>query len=79
MQTCAFKPTVASKAQMRTRASSRVVCMANFDAVKKAAAGFGVGVASLALTGAAFAGATVKLGADNGTRFEDSCVFSLSR
>jgi hypothetical protein len=36
-----------------------------FD-VKKVAAGFSVGVASLALTGAAFA-ANVKLGADSGT------------
>lgn len=67
MQTLSMKTAFASKAQVRPRAATRVVCMANFEAVKKAAAGFGVGIASLALTGAAFAGATVKLGADNGT------------
>lgn len=41
--------------------------MANMESVKKAAAGFGVGLCSLALTGSAFAGANVKLGADSGT------------
>ena len=67
MQTCNIKATFATQARsaVRARASTRVVAMANFDAVKKAAAGFGVGVATLALTGSAFA-ATVKLGADNG-------------
>ena len=67
MQTCNIKATFAAQARstVRPRASG-VVCMANMDAVKKVAAGFGVGIASLALTGAAFAGANVKLGADNG-------------
>jgi len=66
MQTCSVKTTFATQARPAVRARATTVCMANFDAVKKAAAGFGVGVASLALTGAALAGATVKLGADNG-------------
>lgn len=60
-----MKATFATQARsaVRARATSPVVCMA-FDA-KKVAAGFGVGIASLALTGAAFA-ANVKLGADSG-------------
>lgn len=60
-----MKTTFATQARPAVRARANVVCMANFDAVKKAATGFGVGVASLALAGSAFA-ATVKLGADNG-------------
>ena len=66
MQAINMKATFATQARsaVRARATSPVVCMA-FD-VKKVAAGFSVGVASLALTGAAFA-ANVKLGADSGT------------
>lgn len=64
MQTCSVKATFAPKAAVRANAQTRVVCMAVPD-MKKAAAGFAVGVASLALTSSAFA-ATIKLGADNG-------------
>lgn len=50
---------------VRARASTRVMAMAPMDVAKKAATGFGVGLATLALTGSAFA-ASVKLGADSG-------------
>lgn len=80
MQTCNIKATFATQARsaVRPRASG-VVCMANFDAVKKVAAGFGVGVASLALTGAAFAGANVKLGADNGSLVFDPATVTIAK
>jgi hypothetical protein len=66
MQTCASRTFIAAPAAVRpARASARVVCAANFDGVKKAAATFGIGLAGLALTGSALA-ANVKLGADNG-------------
>ena len=75
MQTSTMKATFATQARsaVRARATSRVVCMANFESMKKAAAGFGVGVASLALAGSALA-ATVKLGADNGEYFDPHIV-----
>lgn len=67
MQTTTARFTVAQPRAVASRASQRVVCQAfNVDGVKKAATTFGVGLASLALTGSALAGATVKLGADNG-------------
>ena len=67
MQTTAARFAVAQPRTAASRVSGRVVCQAvNFDGVKKAATTFGVGLASLALTGSALAGATVKLGADNG-------------
>jgi hypothetical protein len=67
MQTCTVKSTFAPVRAARTTRATRVVAMANMESVKKAAAGFGVGLCSLALTGSAFAGANVKLGADSGT------------
>lgn len=67
MQTCTVKSTFAPVRAARATRATRVVCMANMESVKKAAAGFGVGLCSLALTGSAFAGANVKLGADSGT------------
>lgn len=71
MQTCTVKSTFAPARAVRATKATRVVCMANMESVKKAAAGFGVGVASLVLTGSAFAGASVKLGADSGTSVDD--------
>lgn len=67
MQTCTIKSSFASVSAARPARATRVVAMANMESVKKAAAGFGVGLCSLALTGSAFAGANVKLGADSGT------------
>jgi len=67
MQTCTIKSTFAPVSAARPARATRVVAMANMESVKKAAAGFGVGLCSLALTGSAFAGANVKLGADSGT------------
>jgi hypothetical protein len=65
MKACTMSATQARPA-VRARATARVVCtVAPMDAFKKVATGFGVGIASLALSSAAFA-ATVKLGADNG-------------
>lgn len=79
MQTCTIKSSVAPVRAARATKATRVVCMANMESVKKAAAGFGVGVASLVLTGSAFAGASVKLGADSGTYRKRSLSSSSPR
>ena len=51
---------------VQARATARVVCTVSpMVTLKKVATGFGVGIASLALSASAFA-ATVKLGADSG-------------
>ena len=64
MQTAMMKTSVrASVARPAARASVKVMAF-NKQAFNAAA----VGIASLALTGSAFAGANVKLGADSGVR-----------
>ena len=75
MQTAMMKTSVrASVARPAARASVKVLAF-NKQAFNAAA----VGIASLALTGSAFAGANVKLGADSGVRamMARFSVFSL--
>lgn len=63
------------KASVRPAVASRTSVKAQAMTPKQLAQSAAVGLASLALTGSAFAGANVKLGADNGSLvFEPSSV-----
>ena len=74
MQTAMMKTSIrASVARPTARASVKVMAF-NKQAFQAAA----VGMASLALTGSAFAGANVKLGADSGVREQRHRNLSVS-